>query len=402
MSGTADPLCVLFQLVGIIILTRGYDRKSVLASSACLILALLCKESAVAFPLLTMGLLFYQHEDQRSPKIYLKTWPFWAITAIYICIRIYLSGSSGFLDAFADPNAGFLNRLSIALATLPTYLRLIFWPSGLHVERTLLEHAGLSFAPILGGVAIIAISAALIILATSRTMPLAWGILWAAAAHIPESGILAPVNAPVCEHWLYFPSMGLILGTTQYLAGYLDGEGQKGIRRGVGIAIVAVTILLGAKTFLQNRIWLNAETLFQNAFANGETSDRAHINLGEYYLGLGEFDKAIAQFEIPVANQSRLSHWSELHFLLAAGYLHVDPNKPSVHEEIAEIARALPVAKRIPDAKRELDTALALNPGLFWANEMMAQIYAYQGENDEARKYLVRAGASAAREHVGH
>ena len=82
ISGTADPICALFQLTGIIILARGYDCKSVLASSACLILALLSKESAVAFPLLAMGLLFYQHEDRRSPKIYLKTWPFWAISGI--------------------------------------------------------------------------------------------------------------------------------------------------------------------------------------------------------------------------------------------------------------------------------------------------------------------------------
>ncbi len=397
MSGTADPLCALFLLAGILILAGSSDRRHVLAACACQILALLSKESAVVFPLLAMTLIFYQSKDREKIKSYFVTWPFWVIAGVYLCVRAYLSGRIGFFDAFADSNPGFANRLLTAAATLPTYLRLIMWPSGLHVEREFSVHGAALLLSAAAGVVIVTASMVFVVRAASPALrPFAWGVLWATAAHIPQTGIFAPVNAPVCEHWLYLPTMGILLGAMQSLAVNLSDASPRAKSLPAALLMLAV-ILLGFRAAFQNRVWSNAETLYQNAFDHGETSDRAHVNLGEYYLGRGEFDKAVAQLEIPVSDHSPLSRWPELHFLLAAGYLHVSLDEPSIHEEIGEIARSLPLAKRIPDAKHELDAALALDPGMFWANEMLAQIYAYQGENDEAREYLIRAGATAAR-----
>ena len=58
MSGTADPLCAVFVLTGILTLATGFSRRRV--SGACLLfwMALMSKEGAIVFPLLAMGLLF--------------------------------------------------------------------------------------------------------------------------------------------------------------------------------------------------------------------------------------------------------------------------------------------------------------------------------------------------------
>jgi hypothetical protein len=67
MSGTADPLCGVFLLSGILVLVPEYSRWRVLTACALFVLALLSKETAVVFPLLVMGLLFYRSEkDGRS------------------------------------------------------------------------------------------------------------------------------------------------------------------------------------------------------------------------------------------------------------------------------------------------------------------------------------------------
>ena len=88
-----------------------------------------------------------------------------------------------------------------------------------------------------------------------RATPLAWGLLWAAMAHIPQSGILIPNNALIYEHWLYLPTMGLFLGSGESLA-RLSGHARMQRFQSVlvGLAIL-IAGLFGVMTFEQNKVW---------------------------------------------------------------------------------------------------------------------------------------------------
>jgi hypothetical protein len=127
MSGTADPLCGAFLLPGVLVLAAGFNPPRVMSACFFLALALLSKETAVVFPLLAMGLLFYSSEERWALSTYLKTWPFWLLTGLYYLGRTTVLNFSGMF-----PNISVEDRIYTFLASLPVYLRFLVWPTDLH------------------------------------------------------------------------------------------------------------------------------------------------------------------------------------------------------------------------------------------------------------------------------
>ena len=99
-----------------------------------------------------------------------------------------------------------LVRCFTFLAELPVYAGILFWPQGLHMERSFPLYQDLQYKPgdprgshgRLG--TIIAAAPSSELAAAPRQ-----GILWFAAADILHTGVLFPVNAFILEHWLYLP-----------------------------------------------------------------------------------------------------------------------------------------------------------------------------------------------------
>ena len=217
MNGTAELLSGAFLLGSILVLVPGFSPRRVLAACFLFVAALLSKETAVVFPLLAMGLLFYQSENRWSPVIYLKTWPFWLMTALYLLARVTVLNFGGLFGYYHG--AILQDRFYTFLATLPTYLWLFVCPTGLHIDRDFPFYTSLWTPPVLTGLAIL--SALLTGIAwkpARRANSLAWGILWAGALFIPVSGILMPNDVLIAEQWLYLPTMGLALGLGESLA----------------------------------------------------------------------------------------------------------------------------------------------------------------------------------------
>jgi hypothetical protein len=84
----------------------------------------------VVFPLLVMGLLFYRSEKRWSFSVYLKAWPFW----LYLLTRETILNFNSFFIVGA-PDMSMDSRIYSFLATLPVYLKLLVWPTGLHMDR---------------------------------------------------------------------------------------------------------------------------------------------------------------------------------------------------------------------------------------------------------------------------
>ncbi|MFA5041506.1 MAG: hypothetical protein WC464_07730 [Bdellovibrionales bacterium] len=378
ISGTAGLLGLLFLTAGVYVLVPNFSPKRVGAACLFFVLALLSKESAVIFPLLAMGLLFYRSPNRWSPRTYISTWPFWLIAALYLIARGTVLGFDGFYGYYNPTAADTLaTRLYTFLATLPSYIQLLVWPTDLHIERSFPVYQSLLVPQVLGGLVLLAAAIVCVVYKPSRpATPLAWGLLWAAATHIPQSGILVPAGVVFYDHWLHLPMAGLALGLAQSL---MLGCKQVRLRQILAGAAVLAAILLGTATFQQNKVWKDSVTLYTHILGCGENSVKIRNNLGNYYLKNQQYDLALEQYKQSLA----LSDYSaEAHFSLAATMLAIGVGPEGVAESEKHILRAL-----------------ELNPELLPAYDEMALLYAQLGNG--AKESAYRAKAAEIRKKMG-
>jgi tetratricopeptide (TPR) repeat protein len=383
MSGTADPLCGMFLIAGILVLAQDFSRRRVAGACVLFMLALLSKETAVIFPLLVMGLIFYRREKRWSPRTYLKTWPFWLITALYFLTRDTLLNFNGFLNFY---NNGFavgttvLDRFYTFLATLPAYLRLLVWPTGLRLTHNFPIYRSLWTLQTMEGAAILAAVFTGILWKPSRpATPLAWGILWAAAAHIPQSGILVPSDAIFLEHWLYLPTMGLFLGLGENLGRLLAHQNMQRIQYALMVPTALIACLFGVMTFEQNKLWRDSFVFYNHIFNCGEDSPKLRNNLGSAYENKRQFELAIEQYRLALTFSDNIA---EAHYNLGASMLAIGQGPTGLAESM-----------------RHFQRALELDPDLFPVYDELADVYAYQGDHVKELEY--RAKASAIRKRLG-
>jgi tetratricopeptide (TPR) repeat protein len=107
---------------------------------------------------------------------------------------------------------------------------------------------------------------------------------------LPTSNLFE-LNATVAEHWLYLPSVGLLI----FGAGCLIELSNRS--RQVAVAFACIACLgLSARSFVRSTDWLTAETFYQRTLAAGGKSLRVAMNLGHVYSSKGEYTKAEALF----------------------------------------------------------------------------------------------------------
>ena len=384
-TGTADPLFVFFTLCGLIVLAPEFAPRKIAASCVFFALALLSKETAVAFPLLAAICVFLVNPQRKSLKTYRRTWPLWLMLVAYLLLRFTILNRDGF-QSFALPAYSYMQfyaghfscRLYTFLATLPFYLGALVWPVGLHIERDFLVFLEPFHWEVLAGFLIIAAAAAAIIrsLKTKKNVPLSWGLLWAAAAYAPNAGLLMPVDALFLEHWMYLPTVGLFLGIAQTIA--LNAKKLSSRTRRIGIgAVLLLALALGVRAYDQNEVWRDTITLYNYIFTFGEGNARSHNNLGIAYAQKGDYAAAIDQFREAIRISDTMS---ESHLNLAITLYNLPDRAAHAQEAVAELERAL-----------------AIDPECERAYRMLAVIADDSGSADKAQAYRARADEIAAK-----
>lgn len=386
-SGTADLLLVFFTLSGLLVLLPGFATRKIWLAGAFLVLALGSKESAAVFPALATFTLFLVSDDRLRPATYVRTWPLWLLSAVYIAAWtmnpnvsqiVYHDPQDMFYNQFYEHNI--VNRILTSLATLPTYFGLMLWPADLHMERSFPIFANPRSWQVLLGAAMVA--AALLQIFRGKGLALSWGLLWFAAALSPNTGILKALYAMVSEHWIYLPAIGLFLGVAQTAVVWLDRQKSKKLPMIVAAVVALAALSLGAKTYFQNRLWHDPVALYGHILKYGENG-RAHINLGDFYFRQGDYEKAEEHFRAVIARPAPVwqSLLSTTHMHLALIYLgaRLDENGMITGEEVA---RVLPLTHRLPEAVAELEKVLELDPNAYWAKDMLTAIRNYQGNKE--------------------
>jgi len=138
---------------------------------------------------------------------------------------------------------------------------------------------------------------------TSRkkeTRPIAFGLIWFAAALLPTS--VVPLSEITNDHRMFFPFIGLSLSAVTYVGLLLVKMDEKNIRtwryRTLIITCFMLALVLNVYGVHQrNKIWKNEETLWLDVTVKSPLNGRGLMNYGLTQMARGNYDIADTYFE---------------------------------------------------------------------------------------------------------
>ena len=300
ISGRADMMSAAFMFAGLYFaLGTGSPVRRILGwslSSLCFTAGLLCKESALIFPFLLLLFVLIRppsgEEGIQRGRVYLfRAAPLvlaFAIMGAYGALRMTVLR---FAEAGGPAAAPLGQRLVETCQAFAFYVRVLFLPTGLHMEQTLDGTPGWTA---LAGALLLVLCVAIFVLGLrSRQHRIALGMGWFLVAWFPISGVF-PLNAPMAEHWLYVPMAGFWWAAAEVAKQgqslLEDSRGQSPFcslaRRAAVAAVYALCVLFVALTVARNRDWHSNEALFRATLRENPATTRVHYNLAVTYEDL--------------------------------------------------------------------------------------------------------------------
>lgn len=288
ISGRADMMSAtgIFAALWCAILFIKSDRRYFLLVLSCLCFtaALLSKESSLIYPVL-LGLLLpvaWESSPADSPEMtrqnrFIRFLPLLVsvcILAVYMALR---ATALKFSDAGAVAAAPLSQRLFETVQSFGIYMKLLFWPTGLHMERSL-DGVSSGYA-LLGSVLLVALLLGVVFAWMKKNRRVAAGFAWFLASWLPISGIF-PLNAPLAEHWMYVPMAGFWWALME-IAAVVFGSSRA--RSMAYVVVFGLCLFLGGLTVQRNLDWRDNETLFRETLRLNPQSARVHYNLAVTY-----------------------------------------------------------------------------------------------------------------------
>lgn len=353
------------------LLTANYYAGSLLA----FILAILTKEIAITLPVMLLiydiyfvrkdgvGLLS-PHSSSRPSSLSLQPSVFSLIKVYLPYVGLvalpYLVFRSSVLKWILGRNADLYSNLITQPKVLLKYLQLMFFPAGLTIDHIILTPSTLfDVYFILSTVALLLIlfSAYLLLKRDREWRVLSFFILWYFITLLPTT--LIPLNAVLQENRGYLA--GIIFPV---FAGIIL------LKLPQRISILFLVILISfysIVTIKANSYWKNEFTLWKRAVDISPSSPRSHDNMGLAYMGMGDYDRAISEFE----------HTLRLNPLYFLAYYN------------AGVAYQL--QKRFDMAIVNYEKCVKLNPDFFRVYYNLGIVYKKTGELDKAIAVYERA-----------
>ncbi|OGN02500.1 MAG: hypothetical protein A2655_02125 [Candidatus Yanofskybacteria bacterium RIFCSPHIGHO2_01_FULL_43_42] len=416
ISGRGDPLSVFFILLALYLwiidlrsrLSTGFRWLKTL-SLAAFVLAILSRETGVIFPFLLM--VFYiafsdknklttAPEDGRAldgrgtsgvkvfdvKNAFKEALPYFGVVAVYGILRLTVLNFQNTLNFYSKANPyseNIIYRLFTFMHVLIDYFRLLFVPTGLHMERSMVVHTSLFQWPVWLGATIIAILLYCLIVmykkerfnnvtiqqsegATIRQFnnvtifPFRiwlFGTGWFFIGLAMVSGI-TPINALIYEHWLYLPMVGFWLIASFYLIKLFDFLKSKNlIFRGLLLTgLLAYLLFFGYQSVQRNVLWGNPVEFYKDILKYEPDSIKINNNLGNRYFNQGDMDRAEFYYRKAVGSGN---DFAQPHF-----------NIGSILQSRGDIEGAI----------AEFNKAIEIDPGFFYPYQNLAVIYAQRGD----------------------
>jgi len=371
------------------------DRK--IMALACLVLALMAKESAAVF----LALVLAGDYARGKLKPVARYVQIAGTTAVYIGAFWWLKGGH-----FGEKSVSFLDnplaslpvglRIPNALCIAWKYLALHLYPATLSYDYSYnairLYSSWRYFLPATVGVILVLILWGWTIWTGRKAWALAGAVYFGGFA--ATANILIPTGTIMGERLAYLPSVGFcILVALAWMQ--LENRRPEFARA----VLIILLIALSARTVIRNRDWRDNFTLFAADTRSVPGSARAHGNLGREYMKRGQLQAARSEFQTALAIwdnypvtlenyglvESCLGHYDNARRLLESALSKTE--KGSLDYDLTEVSLAAQLIKlgRTEEALELLDQVIEERSECASAWSSRAVIHQQRGEVAAAR-----------------
>lgn len=300
ISGRADMMSAVAILAALNLVLAGARRNlpalGVIGAGCCFIGGLLSKESTLIYPVLLALMWPLLPASAPSPTLegrsYKRFMPLLSAGGILLAYLALRTTVLRFAEGAAAPAAPLAQRLVETITAFGVYLRLLFVPTGLHMERSL-DGVSMVYA-VVGLVMLLVLLGAAVASWRQGQRRIAVGIGWFLAAWLPISGVF-PLNAPLAEHWMYVPMIGFWWALAECL--HLLTAQRATPRRAAYVATAALCCVFVVMTAHRNRDWHDNVRLFTATLAQNPNTTRVQYNLAVTYETEGNLAGARRHYE---------------------------------------------------------------------------------------------------------
>jgi tetratricopeptide (TPR) repeat protein len=241
--------------------------------------------------------------------------------------------------------------------------------------------------------------------AKAETKPIAFGLIWFAAALLPTS--LAPFAEVTNDHRMLFAFVGLAISVVAYIGLWLINnekqiEANKSYLRLITLSILLVLGFNAYGIHQRNKIWHDDESLWYDVTVKSPLNGRGLMNYGLTQMGKGNY--AVADTYFQKASQY-LPYYNTLFINIGilkgatgkpeeaeANFIKAENLSPNTFDSYVFYARWLKQVGRVNDARQMAEKALQLNPYSLMAINILMSSYNALGMWDKlittANQYL--------------
>ena len=270
------------------------------------------------------------------------------------------------------------------------YFTSFFFPVSLSADTDLAVITTVFDRRILAGVifVVILIIAIFKTSADKKTKPIAFGLIWFAAALLPTS--LAPFAEVTNDHRMFFPFIGLALSVVTFISLRLIKKEEKIVASQTSRTIIAVSIfiVLGLNAYgvhERNKIWRDEISLWRDVTIKSPLNGRGLMNYGLAQMGKGNYATAMEYYNKAMPLLPTYSYLY-INIGIAQGALgeHQEAENsfkkaiffaPNAFDSYVFYARYLNDNKKYEEARPLAEKALSLNPQSLMSLNVMMEIY---------------------------
>ena len=304
ISSRSDPLYTVFALLCLLSWRNGNEasgkRRTLYLGCAlgAFFLGLFAKENIVVVPLLAVTMGLYWNREGTMAKELRRNLGWYLGFLLLFCVYLLLRLGAGFpLSMEGEMTIDFGERPLLALKLFSLYFALAFYPAHLFLFRTILVPQTFFDWQVILGALLLGALAILIYLFWSIRREVSFGILWFLISILPVLN-LTILNAPMMEHWLYFPLIGLSLA---FVGGVRTLAERAGEIRGAALGLALITLLLSARTIARNAEWKNLVSLFAQNVASYPKHPKAWLWLADSLVKQDRWHEAIRAYQASLA-----------------------------------------------------------------------------------------------------
>ncbi|MGE4170075.1 MAG: tetratricopeptide repeat protein [Candidatus Margulisiibacteriota bacterium] len=288
VSGRGDALFLMLSLAGLVVFQQAHRKQSIplfLVSFLAISAAVFAKENALVVPIIAClyAILLLPRPLPRKTVFFLLGST--SISALYLGFKFFGGLPSATTPLSYISSASLWERILTVPQSLLTYLRLLVYPTDLHMEYHFVTHSITDWTvwlgiPLLYGIYKLTSRCSCKGDACSwqRKKQFCLGVLLLGL--LPVNNVWPPLASTVREHWLYLPLVGFTTFVAIQLHQLWEGSKSLVFKALLGLFVIVFVAFLGNTTIDRNEDWTSPVRLYQHDLALEPKSFVLHNNLG--------------------------------------------------------------------------------------------------------------------------